>query len=134
LHPEYFIDPDIIVNFKKITPNRVLVMGQVGKPDHVKVDRGEGIMDALVEAGYLTRNSVRTQMYVFREDDGETHVYHANYEKYARGNLRQNIPLQNGDLVYVRTHFWPHFDRLQDVLETIGFGAGTADTIRDAQN
>lgn len=133
LHPDYLINPQITVNFEKISPVRVLVMGQVGRPSHVEIDRGEGIMDALVEANSLTRNSVRTKMYVFRKTNQDTAVYRVNYEKYARGDLRQNIPLRDGDLVYVRTHFWPHFDRLQDVLQTVGFAAGTAGRVQETE-
>ena len=130
LTPDYFLQPDITANFQKIAPVRVLVMGSVGQPSHVDIRRDEGVMDALVEAGYLTRNSERTKMYIFRKDGDDTAVYHANYERYARGDLRQNVPLKEDDLVYVRTNFWPHFDTLQHYLQAIGFAAGTARNVR----
>lgn len=134
LSPDYFLQPHITANFKQIAPVRVLVMGSVGSPSHVQLRRNDGVMDALVEAGYLTRNSQRTNMYIFRKNGDDTAVYNANYEKYARGDLRQNVPLKEGDLVYVRTNFWPHFDTLQHYLQAIGFAAGTARNVRQTED
>lgn len=130
LTPNYFIDPHLQVNFEKISETRILVLGEVQKPDHVLIKRGEGIMDALAEVGSLTQYSHRTDMYVFRNADGDTSIYRVNYEEYARGDIEHNLVLRNGDLVYVQTNFWPHFDRLKDVLQPLGFGVNTLATLR----
>lgn len=130
LSPKYFIQPNLQVNFHKISKTRVLVLGEVQDPNHVLIKRGEGVMDALAEAGSLTQYSERTNMYVFRNIRGDTSVYRINYEDYALGAMDQNLSLRDGDLVYVHTNFWPHFDRLEDLLRPLGFGVNTLATIR----
>lgn len=134
LSPEYYVTPDIMVNFDDVSKTRVLVLGEVQKPSHVAVRRGGGVMDALAEAGSLTQYSRRTEMFVFRNLAGDTSIYRVNYEEYARGALDHNLPLKEGDLVYVHTNFWPHFDRLRDVLQPLGFGINTLATLRFIQD
>ncbi|MFB6355197.1 MAG: polysaccharide biosynthesis/export family protein, partial [bacterium] len=121
LKPGYFTNPDLRINFKSFGKNKILVVGAVGSPKHVKLERGEGVMDALVRAGSLTKNSQRIKIYVFRKTGNDSDVYYVNYEKYVKGDLSQNITLRDGDLVYVRTNFWPHFDTLDQLLKTVGF-------------
>ncbi|MFB6346084.1 MAG: polysaccharide biosynthesis/export family protein [bacterium] len=130
LQPDYFLNPNLNVNFKSISKTDVLVLGEVKKPSRVSVPRGQGVMDALAEAGSLTQYSKRTRMYVFRNLAGDTSIYKIDYEEYAKGNLTHNLVLKDGDLVYVRTNFWPHFDRLEDVLRPLGFTVNTLATLR----
>lgn len=131
LTPEYFREPHLQINYEKFGTIRVLVLGAVGQPDHVQVQPGDGVMNALLQAGSLTDNSVRIKLYLFRNRGGDTEVHYANYERYVKGDLSQNIPVQNNDVLYVRTQFWPHFDTLESVLRPLGFTAITAVRLQD---
>lgn len=126
LVPEYFHDPHLQINYEAFGKIRVLVLGAVGKPSHVQVEPGDGVMDALLQAGSMTDYSVRTKLYLFRRENGDTAVHFANYSQYVKGDLSQNIAVHNNDVLYVRTQFWPHFDTLQSVLRPLGFAAITA--------
>lgn len=135
LKPDYYRDPDIQVNFKSFGEIRVMVLGAVGEPKHVNLQRNDGIINAIVEASALTQNSQRIKMYVFRQHlNGDTSVYFSDYERYVKGDLSQNVPLRDNDVVYVRTNFWPHFDTLNEVLRTLGFTVNTVDDVQDLSN
>lgn len=135
LEPDYFRDPDLQINFEKFGQISVLVLGAVGEPKHVKLPKNSGVIDAVVEAGNVTKNSERVKMYVFRKHlNGDTSVYFSNYEDYVEGHLEENVPLRENDVVYVRTNFWPHFDTLDEVIHTLGFGLNAIDTLQDINN
>lgn len=113
----------------------VTVLGAIGKPQKLEMVEGDGIMDALVKAGSLDNQGDRWKTYLFRKNEnGDTTVKFASYSRYVQGDFSQNFELKDGDVIYVRTRFWPYFDTLQDVLQSIGYVTNPVFTVDRLQD
>lgn len=124
----------IFVPGKTTKKREVLVLGRVGSPEHVTVDEGEGVMDALTRAGSLEQNSNRTGIFLFRKTENDTMVRKLSYDRFVQGDFSQNVPVQNNDLIYVPTEFMPRFDTLQSLLQVMGFTSRVINTAENVQD
>lgn len=82
--------------------NRVLLLGSVSRPGAYDLDEGGRIMDALALAGGTPDRAANKQVGVIRTGpDGKPVVTTVDITKIFRGDMSQNILLQNADIVYV---------------------------------
>ncbi len=99
-------DGDMItVPEEPVFARRVYVFGQVFSPGIFSVIDANDVLSAIAAAGYYTPVAVRTDIKIIRgytERQGKPLILSVNLDEILkRGDLSQNIPLQDGDLVYV---------------------------------
>ena len=82
--------------------NRVFVLGEVGRPGLFSFDQSVTLLDAVISAGGPTVFSKPRNVLVIRGDVERPEVTKLNLmDIVRRGDFRQNIKLNNGDVVYV---------------------------------
>jgi len=85
---------------------KVVVLGEVTSPDVYLLGENARLLEALGKAGGLTRNALRDDIRIIRAGQNGPRMYSANFERLAeRGDLGQNLALENNDLVYVPRSF-----------------------------
>ncbi len=82
--------------------NRVFVLGEVGRPGLFSFDQNVTLLDAVISAGGPTVFSKPRNVLVIRGDIERPEVTKLNLmDIVRRGDFRQNVKLNNGDVVYV---------------------------------
>ena len=78
------------------------------------------LIEALSEAGGLTGNALRDDIRLIRVVDGEPSVFAINYSRLMdAGDLSQNVPLVNDDIIYVPRSFMGDFNDVIDKIEPL---------------
>ncbi len=98
--------------------NRVMVLGAVGHPGNFDVDEGAKIFDVILLAGSPLERSAQNNIGLIRPGpDGKPVVKTVDMTKFVKGDFAQNIPVQDGDIVYI-----PRDNRIRwaDVLAYLG--------------
>lgn len=83
---------------------RVYVMGQVARQGIYDLDSADNLLAALSAAGMFTAVAKEENTLIIRPDghEGKALILMADVERMLeRGDLTQNVPLKEGDLVYV---------------------------------
>jgi len=81
----------------------IYVLGQVGKPGPLRWTRGMSVVDAIAQAGGMTRDSSPSSIYLVRPSQGKRYVI-------SQGDLLgpekgTNVAMEKGDIIYVPTNF-----------------------------
>lgn len=111
---EYIVNPKITVNVAKLGTTRVFVMGEVSKQGMHELTKSHRVMDALGAAGGFTQKAAKKDIYLVRNvgRDGEN-VQKLNILNYMKkGDMSQNVVLQEGDCLYLTSN---HKVTLMDV-------------------
>lgn len=100
---EYIKIPSMTIMVKTYGPRKVYVVGEVNKPGIYDLSwERMDIISALSSAGGIALKGRTKEIHVVRLVDGKAVSYKVNYKQLVRkGDLSQNIPLQDGDLIYV---------------------------------
>jgi polysaccharide export outer membrane protein len=109
LGKDYLVDPQITVNVQEYRSQRVFVLGEVEKPGTYALTGATTLLDALSQAGGPGKNAGRQVLVVrFPKSEGPTNPgaagsvsLRANLKRLLDGLPGENLPLQNGDTVYV---------------------------------
>jgi len=92
-----------IINIPNAFGRRVTVLGEVGKPSNIDYRDGMTIVDALLDAGWVTEFANLKRVIVVREEKGENQTIHVNVSDIEKGeNVEGNVRLKPGDLVVVK--------------------------------
>ena len=96
-------DGDVIfIPSKTEIKNRVYVLGEVARPGLFTFDNDITMLDAVITAGGPTVYGKARQVLVIRGEIEKPEVIKVNLmDVVQRGDFRKNIPLNNGDVVYV---------------------------------
>lgn len=96
-------DGDVIfIPSKTEIKKRVYVMGEVARPGLFTFDNDITLLDAVISAGGPNAYAKARQVLVIRGDVEKPEVIKVNLmDIIQRGDFRKNIPLNNGDVVYV---------------------------------
>jgi protein involved in polysaccharide export with SLBB domain/outer membrane protein OmpA-like peptidoglycan-associated protein len=82
--------------------NRVFVMGEVQRPGLFSFDKDISLLEAVISAGGPTVYAKARQALVIRGSVERPETIKVNLmDIFQRGDFRKNIPLNNGDVVYV---------------------------------
>jgi polysaccharide export outer membrane protein len=99
---KYIPDPVVTVSIRKMTGNRIYVLGRVHHPGEFMANRPLSVMHALAMAGGLTPYADAKAIKVLRGAGTHQRSLPFNYREVEQGqNLEQNIVLQPGDVVLV---------------------------------
>ena len=95
---QYFNHPEVIIQVMRINSKKYYVSGEVKKPGAYTLGTPKTVLEAIIEAGGLADFAKKKSIYVLR---GQQRIPF-NFNDVSKGkNLRQNILLQNGDVIQV---------------------------------
>lgn len=99
-------DDIVIVRGTNLLSKKVVVLGEVERPNVYRFPEQARILEAVSQAGGLTPNALRDDVRLIRVDNGTTTMYRMNLARLVnRGDFTQNITLQNDDIIYVPRSF-----------------------------
>lgn len=101
---EYLRSPrvSVLVEATKSTFRQVKLIGQLGSPQSIPYEDGMTVMDAVLAAGGLTPFAAGNRAKIVRKVDGkEKEVPVKLHNLMEKGDLKQNVPLQPGDILIV---------------------------------
>ncbi len=82
--------------------NRVLVLGAVARPGAYDIEEGARIFEVISQAGGPVERSVTNNIGIIRVGrDGKAVVTTVDLTKFVAGDLKQNVPMQNEDIIYL---------------------------------
>jgi len=97
---EFAQAPTVSVMVLKIESQKVSIIGSVGKPGAYPLGSPMTVLELIARAGGLTEYAKSKDITIVRKKDGSTLRF--NYKDVIRGkNLKQNVYLENGDIVMV---------------------------------
>lgn len=104
IYADFFVEPpDVEVLVKEYHSRMVLVLGAVQSPGRYPIG-GEPVTlrDILLQAGLPRDNAARWRVFIVRQTPKGPIYKHINaYKILYRGDLRNNIELESGDIVYM---------------------------------
>jgi polysaccharide export outer membrane protein len=92
--------PNVTVTVDEFQPTTVTVIGEVGKPGAVAVERNAGVLEALAGAGGLTENASRDDIYVLRQTPVARRI-RFTYDSLVLYPPVQTFRLRPGDIIVV---------------------------------
>ncbi len=98
----YIRYPDVSLSIKRFGGTKTIVMGEVGRPG-IYIPSGEGrVLDVIAMAGGLLPKAESTSVMIVRGGLASPQVIKVDLQRIlSYGDLKQNIPLQPDDIVYV---------------------------------
>lgn len=122
---EFIVHPVVSVSLTQVTPSRVYVMGEVSRPGVYTITRTTTSIEAIAMSGGFTRDAERSLVLLFRggtpgsaSDSNETQFTALNIKNLLeRADIRQNVTLQNHDILYVPSNTLAKSNRL---FQTVG--------------
>lgn len=106
----------------------IYVLGQVTKPGPVRFTRGMSFMDALAQAGGVTRDSLPMNMLLVRPSQNQRIVI--SQSDLLAPVAGQNVALQQGDIIYVPTNVLADIGYLFEKLNPFGWVFVTSEVRR----
>lgn len=102
---EYVVSPQVSVTVKEFAGEKVIILGEVGKPGVYKFFGKASFLDMIAEAGGLTKDASRGNALVIRgelkEGTEKSEVILLDVNEILNGNLRHNIVVYPRDIIYV---------------------------------
>lgn len=96
----------VIVPGTSLRSKKVIVLGEVARPNVYMFAADAHLMEALSQAGGFSEAALRDDIRLIRVVDGAPQMYAVNFERLAtRGDLRQNVRLENDDIIFVPRSF-----------------------------
>ena len=110
-------DDIVIVPGTALRSKKVIVLGEVTRPSVYMFSGDARLVEALSQAGGLTGSALRDDIRLIRVVGGVPSVFAVNYSRLVdAGDLTQNVPLVNDDIIYVPRSFMGDFN---DVIAKI---------------
>ena len=97
---KYLVDPKIQLTLSQIRPARVYVLGQVNRPGPVEYKPGQRVMEAVASAGSFTQAADLREATLTPKGSEESMPINLR-KLFFDGDMSQNIPLKDGDTVFI---------------------------------
>lgn len=98
----HIIDPQVTVGVDSVQSQKVIVLGEVNAPGFFQAENLMTVFEAISLAGGFTADGKQKSVLLIRGGLQKPKLMKLNLEKaLKRGDLRQNIVLQRGDIIYV---------------------------------
>jgi polysaccharide biosynthesis/export protein len=98
----YVQDAVITVEVRQMNSLQIYVLGRVNVPGRSVLSSNLNVLQALAIAGGPNAFANRSNIRIFREEEGKTQVIPFDYDDVTSGkNLGSNIQLRRGDVVFV---------------------------------
>jgi polysaccharide biosynthesis/export protein len=98
---EYIKNPKVMVNVQQFRTTRIYVLGQVAKPGMYEIVNQHNLLDAIGMAGGYTEKAAKKKIYIIHKDQSNKPITVNLVKLLERGDMTQNIPLTDGDVVYL---------------------------------
>ena len=114
---DFIIDPKITINITAMGGTRVYVFGQSPRQGAFELtNRNHHVIDALAAAGGFGSKTSKKRIYLLRGGRKET-MQQINMKAYLqKGDLSQNIELQEGDVLYLTSNKKLSFDSIFSLI------------------
>ncbi|OGR02048.1 MAG: hypothetical protein A2520_03130 [Deltaproteobacteria bacterium RIFOXYD12_FULL_53_23] len=111
-------DGDVLfIPYKSEVKNRIFVFGEVMRPGLFSYDASINLLEALTLAGGPSYYAKADEVMVVRGDATKPDAFVVNLnDLYQKGDFRQNVSLQNGDIIYMATNM---AGNIRDFLRTL---------------
>lgn len=98
----FMVEPQVTINVAATANQKVIVLGEVKSPGYFQADTSVTALEAIARAGGFTSDGQTKTVLLIRGGLQKPDLYTLNLQKaLAEGDLRQNVVLQRGDIVYV---------------------------------
>ena len=101
---EYLIDPKVTVNLAKLGGTRVYVLGEVVRPGSYEIEKAHNLLDAVTAAGGPTKDGAKRNVYIVRRSKPNEFQKVNLLAILKQGDYSQNVPLGEGDAVYLTSN------------------------------
>lgn len=99
---EFVAAPNVTVIITRISSQKVSIVGEISAPGIYTLGSPMTVLELIAKAGGLREYANKKKIRIVREEGGRTLQFMFNYKDVVQGkNLKQNIPLKNGDIVIV---------------------------------
>ncbi len=99
---QYYVDPQVSINVVEVSSMKVYVLGYVRNPTTLQIESELDVVGALTEAGWINDDSRTNNILLIRGGLSQPELFTIDLDQLlASGDVRQNIPLQKGDILYV---------------------------------
>lgn len=99
---KYIPDPVVTISAKRLSGNKVYVIGKVRNAGVFPMEQYVDVMQALTMAGGLTPYASTGSIKILRRDSDKQLVFKFDYSDVEKGkHLEQNLILKSGDIVVV---------------------------------
>ena len=96
----YYVDPQVSINILEVSSMKVYVLGYVRSPSVQQIESELDVVGALTKAGWITADSRTNNILLIRGGLEKPELFTMD-QLLATGDVRQNVPLQKGDILYV---------------------------------
>lgn len=105
----------VIVPGTSLRSKKVIVLGEVVRPNVYMFADDARLVEALSQAGGFSDAGLRNDVRLIRVVEGTAQMYSINFERLTnQGDFRQNVALENDDIIFVPRSF------IGDVNDVIG--------------
>ena len=129
-YKEFLVDPNCTIKVTKYRPVKIILKGEVNKPGIYNLSRSGNsanviptIFDVLQKADGITIYSDLENIEIIRNDSitnggGKKRTTINFLEVFSSGDLKNNLPLNDGDIVIVKKNKTPALQQIRSALET----------------
>ncbi len=101
-------DARVTVYLVDTQATQVTILGETNAMSF-PLDRDTRLVEAIGKAGGTSNLASLRKIRIVRNEGGQVHVYRANLRAIYAGDLRTNILLEPGDIIYVPPTLWTRF-------------------------
>ncbi len=117
---KYLKNPQISIGVVSTQSQKVTVLGEVKRPGFFQLNGGLTMLEAISGAGGFTADGKKTSVLLIRGGLKNPELKAVNLQRtLSKGDLRENITLSRGDIVYVPRTTIANVDRFFMHLSTI---------------
>lgn len=102
---EYIKYPKVSIAVRRVGGKRILILGEIQQPGIHELTSTKTILELIGKAGGFTPDSVASSVLLIRGELDKPKVKRLNLTKALKGDLRQNVVLQAGDIIFVPKKF-----------------------------
>jgi len=117
---KYIINPQVSIAVTDVESQKVIVLGEVNSPGLFSLDSPMTVLEAMSQAGGFTTDAKRKSVLLIRGGLENPKLVKLNLDDaLKKGDLSQNVYLQNGDIIYVPATFIANVSRFFEHLSKI---------------
>ena len=123
---EYVNHPQISVSITAVRSQKIYVFGEVQRPGVYALDTAQhtSLAEAIGQAGGMTQDAKLQQVLVIRGDLKKVYIRPVDFDALTKGgDLRENVTLAVGDIIYVPTRTMASVQRearrIVDILQPV---------------
>jgi polysaccharide biosynthesis/export protein len=128
---KYLVEPRVQLTLSQYRRERVYVMGMVNRPGVVELKPGDRVMEAMAQAGSFSQDAY-LEGAVITPKESQKSVSLDLHKLFFLNDMTQNVPLKDGDTIYVPENIDNKFFVLGEVGRPGKFALKDHVTIIDA--